>query len=307
MAFASGSETRVAFIAETAWGTTPSTPTFQVLRGAEFGLRTNKQTGTSEELRADRNVTDEFLLGLGTSGPARGELSYGTYDDFMAAALMGSWSSNVLKNGTTRSFFTVEETVELGATDSFSRFTGVYVNTMGLTINARAVVGINFGLMGKSEGLATTAIAGSTYTAANTKAIQTASTGVASFTVASLSPTVRSISLNIANNLRERPSVTTPYSAEFGLGRCDVTGEMEVYFESNAVYQAVLDHGGGAIACTIGTVTSEKYTLSLPNVVFLDGERTPRRQDTDIMVRIPFRAKYSAGDAASLSITRAVA
>jgi hypothetical protein len=305
--FANGSETRVAIVPEVTWGTTPASPTFQTLRAAEVSMRSNKQTGISEELRADRNVTDEFMLGLGTSGNIRGELSYGTYDDLMAAALQGTWATNVLKNGVVDSYFTVEETLELGATDSFSRFVGCKVNTMGLTVNARAVIGINFGLMGKSETLGTAALSGATYTAANTKAIQTASSGVASLTVGGLSPTVRSISMNVNNNLFERPAVGSLYSAEFGDGSFDVTGDMEIYFENNTTYQAVLDHGGGAVEFTVGTVTAEKYTFRMGKIIFLNGERTPSRKNEDKMLRLPFRAVYSAADACSLMVTRAVA
>ena len=68
MAFANGSEVRVASVAEVTPGTTPATPTLKVIRVTGGGLRTNKATGSSDERRADRNVSAEFMLGKDAGG-----------------------------------------------------------------------------------------------------------------------------------------------------------------------------------------------------------------------------------------------
>jgi len=44
MAIANGSGSRIAFVAETAYGTTPATPVFKVLRVTGGGMRTDKTT-----------------------------------------------------------------------------------------------------------------------------------------------------------------------------------------------------------------------------------------------------------------------
>ncbi|MFC5421952.1 phage tail tube protein [Bosea eneae] len=307
MAFASGSEIRVAYVANTSFGVTPATPTFKTARVTSGGLRTNKQTGTSDERQADRNVRDEFLLGLGAGGNYAAELSYGSFDDWIEAVLCGTWTSNVLKNGNVRRDFTVEETLELGTTDSFSRFTGAVLNTMNLGLTAREKATLSFDWLAQKETLATAIISGATYTAPNTKGIMTASKSVGSLTVAGEAYKVRSLSLAVGNNLRERPVVGSLYSEEYGVGRFDVTGNLEAYFESNALYQSVLDHGDGVLEFTIGDVTAEKYTILLPKMKFGDGDRTAGGNDDDVMVRIPFRGLYDPTEVCSIKITRAVA
>ncbi len=307
MAFASGSGTRIAYIAESAFGTTPATPAFKVLRTTGGGIRTTKQTGTSNEIRADRNVVDEFQTGQDVSGQYPIELSYGTLDDLLEGLFQEAWATNVLKNGVAPKSFTLEETLELGATDSFSRFTGVMVNTLSLAIASRAAITGQIGFMGVQETLATAIISGATYTAANTKAVMNASNHVAALTVASGTPKVRSVNLEITNNLRTRPVVGSLYSQEFGSGRFEVTGTLEAYFESNALYQSVLDHGGGELSMTLGSVTNEKYTLLLPKIIFTNGERRVGGNDEDVMVNIPFRAVYDGTEACTAKITRAVA
>lgn len=307
MAFANGSGRRVAYIAESAFGTTPATPTFKTMRVTGNGLRTNKTTGTSDELQIDRNVRDEFQLGQDVSGAYDFELSYGSFDDFLEAVAQGTWATDVLKNGSTVKTFTVEETLEMGATDSYSRFVGAMANSMSLSIASRAKITGSLNMMAQKETLATAIISGATYTAPNSEPIWTSSAHVASLSVAAGTPKVRSLSIEMTNNLRTRPVVGDLYSQEFGSGRFETTGTIEAYFESNALYQSVLDHGSGALSFTIGTTTLKKYTVLFPKIIFGNGERRPGGNDDDVMVSIPFRAVYDATEAATVKITRAVA
>ncbi|PZP15675.1 MAG: phage tail protein [Sphingomonas hengshuiensis] len=308
MPFANSSETRIAFVAETAFGVTPATPTFKTLRTTGGGVRTNKQTSISDELRADRNVVDEALIGLGAGGAYPFELSYGTFDDFLASALRGAWATNVLKNGVTPSYLTVEETLELGATDSFSRFTGCSVNTLSLAIPARGKVTGSLGLMAQKETLATTIITGATYTAPSTEPILTSAAHVAALALTGVTPALklRSLNLEISNNLRERPVIGSMYSEEHGAGRCNVTGTLEAYFEGGGQYQSVLDHASGALAFTIGAATTKKYTVSLPKIILLDGARQIGGNEDDVILSIPYRAVFDATAGCSIQITRAV-
>jgi hypothetical protein len=306
MAYASGSGLRVAYVAETTFGTTPATPSFKTFRTTGGGLRTNKATGTSDELNPDRNVRDEFLLGMDTAGDYGFELSYGNLDDMLEAAVQGTWATNVLKNGIVPKSFTFEETLEMGTTDSFARFTGCMVNSLSLSLASRQAVTGSVSLMARDETLATAIVTGATYGAPTSEPISTASAHVASLSVAGATPKVRSLSLEINNNLRTRTLVGDKFSAEFGAGRLDVTGTLEAYFEDNTLYQKVLDHGGGALSFTVGNATTKKYTILLPKIILGSGTKQIGGNSDDVMVSIPFRAVYDTTEAASVKITRAV-
>ncbi|HVI28854.1 phage tail tube protein [Hansschlegelia sp.] len=310
MALADHSSTRIAYVAETSFGVTPATPTFKTFRTTRAaGLRSNKTTVTSDEIRADRNVPDEPMVGLDVTGEYPVEMSYGSFDDILEGLLFGTWATNVLKNGVTRKSFTFEETRELGATDSFSRFPGVMVNQGQFTVNAREKIMATFSMMGESEELDDAIITGATYTAANAKPILTASANIAALAVAGLDPApkVRSLGFTINNNLRVRPVVGALHSEEFGAGRCDVTGTSEMYFQSNELYQAVLDHGGGALSFVAGAATNEKYRFTFPKIIFLDGTVPTGGNTDDVMVSIPWRAVYDPTEGCSVKIERAVA
>jgi hypothetical protein len=229
--------------------------------------------------------------------------------DMFEAALQGTWSTNVLKNGATPKSFTFEETIDVGGGSfCYARAQGCYINQMSLSLAARQSARGTFNMMGQMEALDTAIITGATYTAPNTNNMETAAS-VANLSVIGLGtpPKIRGLTLNIDNNLRLRPKVGSLYTEEFGVGQCDVTGTMDAYFESNALYAQVLAHGGGALSFTVGAVTNKKYTISMPNVVFLNGARQIGGKNDDVMIQIPFRARLDAGIAASLSITRAVA
>ncbi|MGQ4273397.1 phage tail tube protein [Terrihabitans sp. B22-R8] len=309
MAFASSSEARIARVVETAFGITPATPTFITSRVTGGGLRTNKATATSDELRADRNVTDEAMVGQDVAGSYPFELSYGSFDDLFEGALFGAWNNNVLKNGVARKFFTFEETLELGATDSFSRFSGCMVNTMSLAIERRGKVTGSFGLMGQKETLASAIVTGATYTPASAEPIMNSSSHVLALNVsgAAAQPKVANLNFEVNNGLRTRAIVGSLYSEEFGAGRCEVTGTLEAYFESNELYQRVLDHGGGALSATIGAAANKKYAFLFPKIIFGDGARQIGGNGDDVMMSIPWRAVFDPAEACSIKITRAVA
>lgn len=307
MPFASGSEVRSALVLESAFGVTPATPAFKTMRVTSGGGRTNKTTGTSDERRADRNVTDEFLLGLGAGGSYEAELTYGTFDDVMQAVLCGTWTSDVLKNGNVPRSFTSEETLELGATDSFFRFPGTTFGKMSLSLSARQKATISFDFMAEREIAATAIVTGATYAAPNTNDVMTASKSVADLDIGGGTPRVMSLSFDVQNNLRERPAVGTLYSAVFGKGRCEVTGTMSVYFESNALYEQAIAHEASSLSFTIGDVTGEKYTIEFPRIKFGDVERNTGGNDEDVMLTLPFRALLDATEGCTIKITRAVA
>jgi len=306
MAIASTSRSRVAYIAETVFGTTPATPTFKELRRTSGNLRTKKTTAKSDQITLDRNVRDEYMVAQDIEGSYDFEFSADTLDDLLAGALRGTWATNNLVNGVTEPSFTFEETIDLGGSYVYHRFDGCMIDTMALNFASRKAIAGSVNIKGQQQTLATAIVSGATYTAATTTPVETA-VNVASLTVAGASAKVRSLSLNVANNLRGRETVGSLYTDSFGMGMCDVTGTIEAYFESNALFQSVLDHGGGAITLTAGGTANKKYTFLLPNARFLAGAIMLGGKDEDVRVSIPFRALYDATTAGSIKITRAVA
>ena len=309
MSFTDSSQTRLAFIAESTENTIPSTPAWQVMRYTSESLNYQKQTKVSEEIRADRNVSNLIDVGFRVGGDVGFEMSYGTLDALLESLLFSTWSSDVLKNGTTAKSIAWEKTFETGATDQFLRFTGCQVGSMSLELAAEEIVKGSMGLMGMGHATGTAIETGATYVAANTKEPMSCSTDVGSLTVSGVSPnpTLLSASINIENNLRPRLAIGNSGPVGIGAGRCVVTGSFEAYFESLALYNAFKDHDDAAISLTVGSVANEKYTIAIPKTKLSNGVVQTPGNDQDVFVTADFQAIYDTTSAAAISVTRAVA
>ena len=310
MATAEASQSRLAYVPEVTIGTTPATPTFQVLRFVNEGIRVAKQTVITDEIRADGNVTDIIDVGRAVEGPIAGELSYGTYDFFFESLMRGAWSTNVLKNGIAHKTMTIEKTFEQGATDSFIRYRACRVNTMDLTLEARQIARASFGIMGIGSPSPTTAIiSGATYTAPNTKPVLNAATNIGALTIAGVTapPKLRSLAMSVRSNIYQNDIVGQYEPDSHGLGRFEVSGTMVALFENLDLYNAILDHSDVGLELTVGAATGEKYTIEIPALKLMNGSPVIGGNSQAVIMEVPFQGKYDAGIGATMQITRAVA
>ena len=87
MAIASGIAKQVRYKVESAYNTAPGASGAQLLRRVESSLDITKDTYAASELRTDYQISDFRHGTRRTAGSIKGELSPGTYADFMGAAL----------------------------------------------------------------------------------------------------------------------------------------------------------------------------------------------------------------------------
>ena len=74
------------YVEESSWGVTPSAA-LQILRMTGEDFAGIKKTIVSDELVGDAQVTDVIEAGYSSAGTLKGNLSFGTYDEFMSAAI----------------------------------------------------------------------------------------------------------------------------------------------------------------------------------------------------------------------------
>ena len=162
MATASGINKVVSYKKETSFGTLPSPTTGgQTLRRVSSTFNLTKETYQSEEIRTDYQLVD-FRHGVrSVEGSISGELSAGTYADFLASALARNWtaatpsalgSTNIASVGGT---YTITRTTGSWLTDSVRvgnviRLTGfatannnVNLLVIALTATVATVVALN--------------------------------------------------------------------------------------------------------------------------------------------------------------------
>lgn len=93
----------ILYVKETSYGVPPVTPTMKFLRFTGEGLKTEKETVTSDEIRADRQNADVIETGQSVAGDINGEVSLETYDDLFLASIQAAALSaevDIMTSGT---------------------------------------------------------------------------------------------------------------------------------------------------------------------------------------------------------------
>jgi hypothetical protein len=299
------SRTRLAYVAESAWGTTPTTPTMLIQRFVSENLSPNIQNVISQEIRSDRNIPDLIQVGQDAGGSVDFELSYGSFEDWMESLMFSTWSTNVLKNGTTQKSFTLEKTFENGATDQYHRFAGAVANTLSLNMQVGQIVTGSFGFLCKNMTVAQSAIAGSSYTAVNSNPVINAAANFASLTMTGVTgPELTALTMNITNNLANQAVIGSLASRGIRTGRFEVTGEMTAYFETAEAMDLFLAGTGADLSFNIGGASTLKYQFDVGTLKFENAQIVAGGNDQDVMVQLTYRGLYDSSDAATLKITR---
>lgn len=87
---------QLSFVEESIFGDKESGSEMQILRYNSESLKQDMNTTVSEEIRSDRQIADIARIGVSASGGMEFELSYGSHDEFLNAALQSaSWASEV--------------------------------------------------------------------------------------------------------------------------------------------------------------------------------------------------------------------
>ena len=91
--FADSNRARIRTIRSTdGWGTTPVSGKTRELRFTGSTITAQKETQVSDEIRADRMVSDIVEVGAKSQGEINVEFSAGSHDDFMEGFAFGHWS-----------------------------------------------------------------------------------------------------------------------------------------------------------------------------------------------------------------------
>ena len=315
--FASTSEGSLAYGVQSACGT-PQT-TLKALRFVSETLNTTATSTGSNEIITNRNVTDLVRTGTSTGGQINFDLSYLTYNDFLQGLLQSSVAldgvGTVIKNGTTKKYFTLEKnTPTPDGTNYFSVFSDMQVSSMTMNIAQGAMVSGDFAFMGQTaqanSGTSLDTVGG--YTAINTNPIYNSLTNVSSVTIdGSASASVEAVNFTVTNNLREQRAIGSVVAAGIGSGQCVVTGTVNLYFATNALYTKFLSDSTFTLTVVLddltGVTNGNKYTIAFPKCKFSNVTKNITGNNQDVLLAGTFQAIYDSSTAASITIAGLVA
>lgn len=223
----------------------------------------------------------------------------------LAFTIVARTANNVLLNGTTNRSFLFER----GYLDvsQFFQFVGCTFEEFNLAITARDIIGVNCSIMGAQAYRSGATVAASTL-AANTLPPITAGPAITQLetNTGMTGIFVRSLNLQVKNNLRTRPDVQSRRSQDYGRGPLDITGTFEAYFKTGTIYDQFLANSAISFTWTITDPTTGRYlkfTIPVMKLPDADPGGTPGI-DADTMQTVQFRGLFDAATNAQLKVER---
>ena len=299
----------IRYVAESTYGTTPSD---------DAGWKTIPMTGetfngqpvkvASEIIRPDRMEQDDIQVGLNVGGGFSSELQHSNLDDFIEATMMGTWTTNVVKIGTTNRSFTFEKELS-DLTNQFISHTGMRANTMEISLQWGQPITITFDFLG--NGIATPASSlvglGST-TAYTSKTSMDGAGGVTSIKLDTAEFTtdyMQSFTLRVDNSMTPDTACKFDAPVDISAGKAIVTGSIGLYVPDLDFLDKVIAN----TAAEFEVITSDgtnTFTFNLPNIKFGDGAINAGGGggSASIIQNLTYRGLYDATDTTSLTITR---
>lgn len=302
MTIANGAQHSLHYVAESTYGTTPSTPTWTPLPHTGTSLALTKDGIESEKLRGDRQVEDFRHGNKSVAGDITGELEYAAFDDMLEAALCGSWAVDELKAGTTRRSFTFERKFADLSTPEYHRYTGCEVNALSISVSPNAMVTTTFGIIGKDLTTNTTQVASSVYSS------DVGNSPFDSFTGSILEGgssigVVTAFELSLENGIEPLFAVGSQTTNRPSIGKSRLTGTLTTYFESKTLYDKFINETSSSIALTLTDLDGNDYLIELGNVKYNSGQPDVSGEGA-VTIALEFVGLYDDADASNIVITR---
>jgi len=302
MAFAQGSRSSLSYIAETSFGTTPSTPTFANLPINSHSLDLTKDRVEGNEIQADRMTRVDRHGNKQAGGSIEVDLRKGDYDELLESAFFNSYATDVLKVGTTPKYFTMEDAANDIA--QFRLFTGLAVSTASFSIAPNQMVTATFDMVGKGMTQAgTTGSTGGTPTASTTNSPFDSYSGTITDGGSGIS-IVTSIDFSLSNSLAPTFVVGADNAQSLEFGSAVVEGTMTVYYEDETLINKFLNETESSITVSVDDPTgSNAYTFEFPRVKY-NGASVPLQNPQSRLITLPFVALYDSVEGTNLKMTR---
>ena len=302
MAFAQGSRSSLAYIAETAFGTTPASPTFAKLPFNTHSIDLTKDRVEGNEIQSDRMTRVDRHGNKQAGGSVEVDLRKADFDEFIESAFFSSFSTDVIKVGTTPKYFTIEDAAE--DISQFRKFTGMAVSGMSVSIAPNQMVSTTFDMVGKDmTQAATTASTGGTPTAASSNQPFDSYSGTISDGGSSIS-IVTSIDFSIQNSLAPTFVVGSDAAQSLEYGRAVVEGTMTVYYEDATLINKFLNETESTIEVSVDDPTAaNSYTFLFPRVKY-NGASVPVQNPQSRLITMPFVGLYDATEGTNIKLTR---
>lgn len=300
--FASGSQTRLAYVPEVTFNVTPATPQLTELPKQSMTIGITKALMTDPTITSDRLQAEDRHGNITVGGDLVATLRHGIYDSLLESVIGGTWTTNVLKNGLTQGITPRSFTVEKGFRDvgKYEVYTGVRVNTFNLEINPGSICTATFGLLGAGATVSATPLDASVPLPASAPAMSHVGGQI---TVGGTNAIATACTINIDNGMTSAYAIGSSTAKDVVWAESIVSGSVTFYVESDLTkfnYFLKEQSTSMSILLTDGT---DSYTIVIPRVKFNSAD-TPIPGSGLLFMTVNWKAAKDAATGASIQITR---
>lgn len=237
---------------------------------------------------------------------AAGKITFGGTDgdsiinETAGASVTVSADQATLKTGTVRRSFTFERF--FADITQYLRYTGVEFNTFNISVAPNQMVTMGFGVIGKDQSIAQTAISGSTYTDASAVCPFDSFNGTIKLNGTDIA-VVTALELTLENGLETQFVIGNKTTLRPTIGRSKASGSITAYFEDATLLTAFQDETQCYLEFSLTDPAGNEYTFLIGNLKFNSGQPDVSGEGS-ITIPADFKATYDTVSQTNIQITR---
>jgi hypothetical protein len=297
--FATGAEVKVNLVAETTPGTTPATPTMIQIPFVKIDVDQTQTTYEDNSVYADR-MERYAIAGLRKpAGTLSGNLSHTNFSPIIQTAMFNTWSSNVIKTGTTLQTVTLEKW-HVDIAKGFI-ITGAFADKISFKLPVAGLVTFDATIAGFNVTTETTALSASPtvpvaeqpYTVVNATLVKEGGSAIATLTGVDFSIDNKATALDVFGS-----QVPVGYVA----GMSKITGTATAYVTDLSLYAKFAGQTGTSLEVTL-TDGTNTFDILFPNIVYT-AAKIPVQGQGAIVQSLSFTALRDPTALSNIVITR---
>lgn len=213
-----------------------------------------------------------------------------------------------VRNGVTKSSFTIQKAFTDLSTPELWNFTGARVSTWNLELATGSILTTSFGILAKDAAMTETQFAGATLNSANTNTVLNAVDNVAAIVFdgdpGGSTLFFNSLSVNLDNALRGQEAVGTLGLIGVEAGRLALTGAIELYFENSSLLDKFRAATAFSLTFQAQDTAGNVYFVTLPRAKYTSMEIVAGGNDQDIFASAQFEAIINTAGTYQYQISR---
>ena len=320
-------QTQLSLIKEAIHGETPANPAFDVVNVVSESVAPEPTFTESEMITGGtRGIPDNVLTQLSVGGDLNRELVFEVTTELLFESLLGNeWGVDPIGNTTTADqlydFTTlISATYEKrflmdpAPTYNFHTYTGLVAATGTIDFAPGAIITQNTTLIGLGMTTYTVPLSGATYTqpvgnspmtAPRVTSINITEAGTKTPVAWMSDACFSQLTITIENNTRALACIGQLENSSVALGRINVQGSGELYFNSSIPIESLLNETEYGLIVVAEDLDLNSYEFFMPRVKFTAVTDNVTGQSTDIMTTFTVQALQEPTLQYTIILTRA--